>query len=638
MTPPRPHYPVIVVGGGHAGAEAAWAAANVLASHAALPPGQPSVALVTLDPASIAVMPCNPAIGGLAKGQIVRELDALHGLMPLAADATGIQFRLLNASKGPAVQGPRAQCDKHAYARSVQSFLHARDDIHILHAAVLSLNLQNGRLVGLSIRAADGSLHNPRADAVVLTTGTFMRGLMHSGPTQTPGGRAGEPATHHIAQDLERLGLQLHRLKTGTPPRLKRASIDWLSLPPQLGDTTPTPFSDLSDLASFPALPQVECRSTRTSAASHALITANLHRAPMYSGQIAAPGPRYCPSIEDKVVRFPERDSHNVFLEPESLTDDSIYCNGISTSLPHDIQLAIVRDMPGCHNAHVLRFGYAVEYDAVRSHQLHPSGACKPIDRLFLAGQINGTSGYEEAAAQGLVAGLNAARAALALPPRIFARHECYAGVLMDDLSTKTPVEPYRMFSSRAEHRLRLRADNAADRLTPLAQSLGLLGATLLPSGQLGRDRWARFTARREELARLNAAIDSSRALDQPLDLALRRPDFSLDDLRAIVGHHWSPAVLTTAATDRFYAPFLSRADALIARTADLERRRIPDAFDPHAFPALRAEARTALAHFRPPTLGHAARLEGLTPADITLLSVLIARPTPPRAPIHASA
>ena len=655
------HFEVIVIGGGHAGVEAAWAAANLL-------PGDGTVALVTLDPSKIGVMSCNPAIGGLAKGQIVREIDALGGLMGLATDATGVQFKVLNTSKGAAVHGPRAQCDKHAYAEAVQALIASRPEIEVIAGSVEKIVVESGKVVGVVVaksQMANGQMANAEmgiagrpvdlpfgdsrfaisASAVVLTTGTFMRGLMHTGEQKVQGGRFGEGAAVGISAALRELGFELGRLKTGTPPRLKRGSIEWDALEPAPGDAECKPFSELSgerrrgaevsgcqvdatpSLDRFPVLPQVECRVTETTGSGHEAIRANLHRAPMYSGQIESVGPRYCPSIEDKVVRFADRDSHHVFLEPESLRDDWIYCNGISTSLPADVQDVIVRSMPGCSRAEILRYGYAVEYDMVKPHQIMATGMTKRVEGLFLAGQINGTSGYEEAAGQGLVAGMNAARLARGEQPCTIGRDAGYIGVMMDDLVTKTPTEPYRMFTRRAEHRLMLRSDNAQDRLTPIAEAVGLLGTT-----ELGAMRRELFAMRREAVRAVERVIDTVRVEGVPLRELVRRPEFGPERLEAIVrparpagmsDRAWRDAVFTVH-TERFYEAYIERQRAEVGRQADLERRRIPRGFDYDAVANMRTEARQALAKFRPETLGQAARLEGMTPADVTLLAVLM--------------
>jgi tRNA uridine 5-carboxymethylaminomethyl modification enzyme len=631
----RTEYRVIVIGGGHAGVEAAWAAANLL-------PEAGSVALVTLDPAKIGVMSCNPAIGGLAKGQLVREIDALGGVMGLASDATGIQFKVLNRSKGPAVHGPRCQSDKHAYAEAVQALIAARPEIDVIAGSVERLVVERGRMKGVLVTSPSYSVELT-ASAVVLTTGTFMRGLMHQGERKIAGGRHGEGAATGISAALRELGFELGRLKTGTPPRLKRPTIDWDALPPALGDEEPTPFSDLSGggdhsadslsvadcplpLASFPALPQIDCRQTHTTGAMHDLIRANLHRAPMYSGQIESSGPRYCPSIEDKVVRFAERESHGVFLEPESLRDDWVYCNGISTSLPADVQDAIVRAMPGCERAEVYRYGYAVEYDMVRPHQILATGMTKGVEGLFLAGQINGTSGYEEAAAQGVVAGINAARRVRGEGEWVLGRDAAYIGVLMDDLVTKTPVEPYRMFTSRAEHRLLLRSDNAADRLTPRALEIGLLAST-----GLGRAREAAFRRRHEALEAGRAAMRSVALDGMPLLRLVQQDRLDARDvgarLRAAMGRRSLPrGVAETLHAEVRYEGYIRRQHAEVKRHAELERRTLPVWLDYVRLAPLRNEAREALARFRPATFGQASRLEGVTPADLTLLSVLVER------------
>lgn len=693
----RAEFQTIVIGGGHAGVEAAWAAANVLRGAGIDATG--SVALVTLDPTKIGVMSCNPAIGGLAKGQLVREVDALHGLMGLATDATGIQFRVLNTSKGPAVHGPRAQCDKHAYARAVQMLIASRPEIRVIAGSVERLLVEAAgadggdakwRVVGAEIAMGrDGgaeriTLHAP---SVVLTTGTFMRGLMHSGELKTPGGRFGEASAEGISGALRELGFELGRLKTGTPPRLSKASIRWDALAPQWGDVPATPFSALTrrdgvrgagdadgaaeldrarghragadgDSAQgavgralaawrdagfvgpvFPLLPQVECRQTQTTAATHEVIRANLHRAPMFSGQIESQGPRYCPSIEDKVVRFAEREAHGVFLEPESHADEWVYCNGISTSLPPDVQDAIVRAMPGCEEAKILRYGYAVEYDMVRPHQIRASAETKLVRGLFLAGQINGTSGYEEAAAQGLVAGLNAARAACGREAIVFGREQAYIGVLMDDLVTKTPVEPYRMFTSRAEHRLMLRSDNASDRLTPLAIEWGLVGTDGLDAlDALSRARLAAFDMRRAALAMLGRLIETVRVDGVALTRRLVDPEFDEPHLRAALMDHADVRAFEaehgalawdhwmSAFAERRYASYIAREAREIARRGEMEHRRLPEGVDYLALPHLRTEAKQALAKFKPATFGQAGRLEGMTPSDVTLLGVLVSR------------
>ncbi len=643
----RQDYRVIVIGGGHAGAEAAWAAANLLPPQTRPGSAEPraTVALVTLDPAKIGVMPCNPAIGGLAKGQLVREIDALGGLMGLAADASGIQFKVLNASRGAAVRGPRCQNDKHAYAEAVQSLIRSRPEIDIIAASVEDIIVERGCATGVVIKAAASDDTTPlHAPAVVLTTGTFMRGLMHTGQTKTPGGRHGESAAGGMSACLQRLGFELGRLKTGTPPRLDRTTIDWDSLPVALGDETPTPFSELSEIEDgpaltlrallettggvvggrFPKMPQIECRQTNTTPEMHEVIRANLHRAPIYTGDIKSTGPRYCPSIEDKVVRFADRPTHGVFLEPESLRSNWVYCNGIATSLPADVQELLVRAMPGCERAEIHRYGYAVEYDMVRPHQIHATCMTKPVRGLFLAGQINGTSGYEEAAAQGVVAGINAARLARSEREWTLGRDQAYIGVLMDDLVTKTPVEPYRMFTSRAEHRLLLRADNAADRLTPLARELGALDST-----DLGRWRASLFDDRDRTLAAARTTIERAQHDGVSLAHAVRQDRLSIDQLRQALDDAGTPCTLPAAATlhaEARYEGYIRRQHADVKRRAGEERRTLPEWIDYTTLGSLRTEAREALTRFRPTTFGQASRLEGLTPADVTLLTVLVDR------------
>jgi tRNA uridine 5-carboxymethylaminomethyl modification enzyme len=645
----RARYHVIVIGGGHAGAEAAWAAASALGDGAA-------VALVSMDPSRIGVMSCNPAIGGLAKGQMVREIDALGGLMGLAADATGIQFRMLNTSKGAAVHGPRAQCDKYAYAAEVQRLLASRCTIDIIAGTVDDLVVDGGRVIGVMapgnarIVTADRRLieqnlsHREQARpiyassdppcesasaggrfiaaaAVVLTTGTFMRALMHTGEAKSPGGRVGEGAAVGMSATLRRLGFELGRLKTGTPPRLDLRSLDWDGLPPQPGDDDPVPFSDLSPAAlplrRFPSLDQVSCRSTSTTAAAHDLIRANLHRAPMYSGQIDAEcGPRYCPSIEDKVVRFAERESHNVYLEPESLHTHEVYCNGISTSLPVDVQERLVHAIPGCERAAILKWGYAVEYDMIWPHQIDSTCMARSIAGLFPAGQINGTSGYEEAAGQGLVAGLNAARFARGLDLVRLGRDQAYIGVMLDDLVTKTPREPYRMFTSRAEHRLRLRADNADERLSPLGRELGLVDDL----------RWSAFQQRQAVIGTINNRFDHVLVDGIRLRDLARRPDVPIERVAAHAGGAPDDRLIARVVTQTRYEGYLDRQAAEIRRARRAETQRLPEWIDYRAIRGLRAEAAEALAKFRPATMGMASRLAGVNPADLTLVAVAIRR------------
>ncbi|MFI4853360.1 MAG: tRNA uridine-5-carboxymethylaminomethyl(34) synthesis enzyme MnmG [Phycisphaerales bacterium JB065] len=621
---------IIVVGGGHAGVEAAWAAANLGAD----------VALVTLDPAKIGVMSCNPAIGGVAKGQMVREIDALGGLMGQAADATGIMFKMLNTSKGSAVHSPRCQSDNRAYPRYIQQRVAERSNITVYAGAADDFVIEKvgdeDRCVGVTLSGRESvpeSIANDgltlRAGAVVLTTGTFMRGLMHTGEDKSEGGRFGELPAIGMSATLRRLGFELGRLKTGTPPRLKRSTIDWDNLEAQWGDQPAIPFSDLTDRkAGWTPMEQVACRITATNEKIHEHIRANIHRAPMFSGQIESIGPRYCPSIEDKVVRFADRQSHHVFLEPESHETEAVYCNGIATSLPRDVQDLIVRGMAGCEHAEILMYGYAVEYDMVRPHQILATGMTKRLPGLFLAGQINGTSGYEEAAGQGLIAGVNAVRFARNESEFVLGRDQAYLGVMMDDLVTKTPVEPYRMFTSRAEYRLLLRSDNAPDRLTPIGDELGLIDD----------ERRARYESRREAMAALNAQIDQTRVSGEPLALVMRRPGYGPADLANHIGTEYAASlpsgVLETVAAERHYEGYITRQTAEIKRQGEMERRPVPAWLFDHRIDGLRTEAWNALTRFRPATLGQASRLEGLTPADMTVLLVAIKRgPQPVSAP-----
>ncbi len=617
MSTARPEFDVIVVGGGHAGVESAWACSN-----AGL-----SVAVVTLDASKIGVMSCNPAIGGLAKGQIVREVDALGGLMGIATDATGIMFKELNTSKGPAVRGPRAQCDKHAYARTVREMVVSRAGVTVFEGSAERLMIEEGADGGRRVRGAlileraSGRAIELSAPSLILTTGTFMRGLMHEGERRTEGGRAGEDAATGISGTLSELGFELGRLKTGTPPRLARSSLDWDALDIQEGDAEPRAFSDLTDSSAFPVLRQVACRVTRTDKRIHEAISANIHRAPMFSGQIESVGPRYCPSIEDKVVRFPERTEHHVFLEPESHESDWVYCNGIATSLPRDVQDVLVRGMPGCAGAEILQYGYAVEYDMVRPHQIRATGETKLISGLFLAGQINGTSGYEEAAGQGLIAAINVILRARGDEDRVLGRDEAYIGVMMDDLVTKTPREPYRMFTSRAEHRLMLRADNSADRLTALGHDVGIVCD----------ERWRRFETRREALDALRCVVGTSRVRGERLAQIVKRPKYSLSEFREDLGaaaprDEIGRAAMATVLAECQYAGYIARQQSEVKRQAETERRRVPEWFDASTIVGLRAEAKEALGRFKPSTLGQAGRLEGVNPADMTLITISIER------------
>ena len=756
-------FDIVVIGGGHAGAEAAWAAGRLGAS----------VALVTFDPTKIGAMSCNPAIGGLAKGQMVREIDALGGLMGLATDATGIQFRVLNRSKGPAVWGPRAQCDKYAYAAEVQRLLRGCPGVEIVTGEVVDVETQpsadagagadTATTVGTAVETAAGAtgtadvdscdapagdlncagapprspstaiagaagdtasavLSSPTGDAAaastptdnafagaapagttpaaappaavphvtgvrladgtllrcraaIITTGTFLRALMHTGEAQSPGGRVGEAAAVGMSACLGRLGFELGRLKTGTPPRLSAASIDFSAFAAQQGDDQPAAFSftneyggataagdampagdatatrgevatrdatgssggnatgagsvappdepyatftDSSDNAPFrPPLPQVPCYIAATNPAIHELIRQNLHRAPMYSGQIQSTGPRYCPSIEDKVVRFADKESHPIYLEPEGLETDEIYCNGISTSLPADVQERVIAMIPGLENARILRHGYAVEYDMVWPHQVYATLQTKPVAGLFLAGQINGTSGYEEAAAQGLVAGVNAAHLVAGRAcDFILRRDQAYIGVMIDDLVTKPPVEPYRMFTSRAEHRLLLRGDNADSRLTEVGRSIGLVDDA----------RWAGFARTRDALTALTHRLLTTRAGGQSAHDLLRRHD---TDWPAVVARcpelgDVHPHLGFRAAVAAKYEGYIARQGRDVERFGKLEHKPIPATIDYRHVPGLRNEARQQLLTYTPHSLGQALRLTGITPADVTVLAIYL--------------
>jgi tRNA uridine 5-carboxymethylaminomethyl modification enzyme len=608
------HFDVIIIGGGHAGAEAAWAASHLLGDRGA-------VAMVTMDPSAIGRMSCNPAIGGLAKGQMVREIDALGGLMGLAIDAAGIQFRMLNRSKGPAVQSPRAQADKYKYAKKVQQLLAENCPNLTIIPGIVDRFVTTGErptITGILLESG----REIAARAVVVTTGTFLRALMHTGEKKTEGGRVGEQTARGLSAALASLGFELGRLKTGTPPRLARDTIDFSQLEEQPGDDPPTPFSDMTNPAAFPTLLQVPMHITYTNARAHELIRANLHRAPMYSGQILSRGPRYCPSIEDKVVRFADKDKHQIFLEPEGLDTDEIYCNGISTSLPEDVQIEIIHSIKGLEHARVLRWGYAVEYDFSPTHQVDATLETRLVSGLFFAGQLNGTSGYEEAAGQGIIAGINAARRVRGEGPFTLSRDQAYIGVMIDDLITKTPTEPYRMFTSRAEFRLILRADNADQRLTPLAANIGLATA---PRIQRLQNKLAAITSLTTFLksTRIRQGDNGHSAYD-----LLRRPDMTpehvqslLPESSALRAHH-SALIWSQVEIEAKYAGYIEREKESARRMHELEDKPIPQAFNFGRISDLRTEAKQALEKFRPATIGQAGRLEGITPSDLTILMV----------------
>lgn len=604
-------FDVVVVGGGHAGSEAAAAAARMGAR----------TALVTHRRDTIGTMSCNPAIGGLGKGHLVREIDALDGLMGRCADAAGIQFRMLNRRKGPAVWGPRTQADRKLYRHAVQESLFALDNLEVVEGDVFDIDRS-----GLEIRSV--VLEDGRricARTVVLTTGTFLRGLIHIGERKIPAGRIGENASVGLSATLAKAGLRLGRLKTGTPARLDGSTIDWAALESQAADVDPTPFSFLTERITNP---QITCGITRTTERTHSIIRENIHRSAMYSGQIEGVGPRYCPSIEDKIMRFGDRDGHQIFLEPEGLDDDTVYPNGISTSLPEDVQDAMIHSIPGLEKVRILQTGYAIEYDHVDPTELYPTLEVRNIPGLFLAGQINGTTGYEEAGAQGLVAGLNAALAAGGMTPVVFSRTNSYIGVMIDDLTSRGVAEPYRMFTSRSEYRLTLRVDNADERLTPFGTELGCIGAERIRRFSAYHreveDALAQLSARTlspSTAARAGIVVNQDGRRRTGLEL-LSYPGVDLDVLRRVWGDLpvWPRKVDQAVEIHAAYSVYLDRQESDIAAVRREEGRVIPTHFDYSQLSGLSNELRQKLEAARPWSIAQASKLDGMTPAALSLL------------------